>query len=272
MQTTVFNKKNVGSLRAVFIDNEPYFSADDISKIFMTESEYDHIMCNCIEEDDKTEILIGGETTTVINTSGVYTAIYFCSVFEDEIASFKKWFAGEILPAMRAKTDGVSLESLLNNPEFIITVFKKLQSEIDSRKAAEDQKSALIIENTSLKTENAKMKRQSEIAANIDSDKILSTSEIAREYGKPATWLNGILSELFVQFRENGRWVISDEFKDDGYVKYVPMTFGGRKMPKFTINHMYWTYKGKQFIYNLLKGDGILPLDEQETMEAENNE
>ena len=37
MQTTVFNKKNVGSLRAVFIDNEPYFSADDISKIFMTE-------------------------------------------------------------------------------------------------------------------------------------------------------------------------------------------------------------------------------------------
>ena len=65
---------------------------------------------------------------------------------------------------------------------------------------------------------------------------------------------------------------LSDEFKDDGYVKYVPMTFGGRKMPKFTVNHMYWTYKGKQFIYNLLKGDGILPLDEQENKGAEDHE
>ena len=58
MQATVFNKNNIGRLRAVFIENEPYFPADDISKIFMTESEYDHIMCNCIDADDKTEILI----------------------------------------------------------------------------------------------------------------------------------------------------------------------------------------------------------------------
>ena len=43
-------------------------------------------------------------------------------------------------------------------------------------------------------------------------------------------------------------------------------------MPKFTVNHMYWTYKGKQFIYNLLKGDGILPLDEQESTEVKDNE
>ena len=101
---------------------------------------------------------------------------------------------------------------------------------------------------------------------------LVSVTQIAKDYGKPATWLNGILSELLVQYRENGRWVLSDDYKDDGYVKYVPMTFGGRKMPKFTVNHMYWTYKGKRFIYNLLKGDGILPLDEQDNKGAENNE
>ena len=164
--------------------------------------------------------------------------------------------------------DGINYEQwekIIQNPDFLLKLAYRWKEDRDARVTLE-------AENAALKAENAKMKRQSEIAANIDSDKILSATEIAKEYGKPATWLNGILSELFVQFRENGRWVISDEFKDDGYVKYVPMTFGGRKMPKFTINHMYWTYKGKQFIYNLLKGDGILPLDEQETTEEESNE
>ena len=156
-------------------------------------------------------------------------------------------------------------EKIVQSPDFLLKLAYRWKEDRDARVTLE-------AENTALKTENAKIKRQSEIAANINSDKILSVTEIAREYGKPATWLNGILSELFVQFRENGRWVLSDDFKDDGYVKYVPMTFGGRKMPKFTVNHMYWTFKGKQFIYNLLKGDGILPLDEQETMGAENNE
>ena len=77
----------------------------------------------------------------------------------------KKWFTSEILPTVRAKTEGVSLENLLDNPEFIIAVLKKLQSEMDSKKAAEDEKSALISENAALKIENAKIKRQSEIAA-----------------------------------------------------------------------------------------------------------
>ena len=164
--------------------------------------------------------------------------------------------------------DGINYEQwekIIQSPDFLLKLAYRWQEDRDAR-------TELQAENAALKAENAKMKCQSEIAANIDSDKILSATEIAKEYGKPATWLNGILSELFVQFRENGRWVLSDDFKDDGYVKYVPMTFGGRKMPKFTINHMYWTYKGKQFIYNLLKGDGILPLDEQENKGAENNE
>ena len=164
--------------------------------------------------------------------------------------------------------DGINYEQwekIIQSPDFLLKLAYRWKEDRDAR-------AILEAENTALKTENAKIKRQSEIAANIDSDKILSTSEIAREYGKPATWLNGILSELLVQYRENGRWVLSDDYKDDGYVKYVPMTFGGRKMPKFTVNHMYWTYKGKQFIYNLLKGDGILPLDEQENKGAEDHE
>ena len=143
--------------------------------------------------------------------------------------------------------DGINYEQwekIIQSPDFLLKLAYRWKEDRDARVT-------LKAENTALKKENAKIKRQSEIAANINSDKILSVTEIAREYGKPAKWLNGILFDLFIQFRENGRWVLSDEFEDDGYVQYVPMTFGDRKMPKFTVNHMYWTYKGKQFIYNL---------------------
>ena len=98
----------------------------------------------------------------------------------------------------------------------------------------------------------------------MESDELLSVTEIARDYGRPAKWLNGILEELGVQFREGSGWVIGHDYADSGYTKTMPITYGGRKTPKHTVQHMYWTYSGKYFIYNLLKVNGIVPLDEQE--------
>ena len=92
-------------------------------------------------------------------------------------------------------------EKIIQSPDFLLKLAYRWKEDRDARVT-------LQADNTALKTENAKIKRQSEIAENINSNKILSTSEIAREYGKPATWLNGILSELLVQYRENGRLII----------------------------------------------------------------
>ena len=60
-------------------------------------------------------------------------------------------------------------EKIIQNPDFLLKLAYRWKEDRDARVTLE-------AENAVLKTENAKMKRQSEIAANIDSDKILSTS------------------------------------------------------------------------------------------------
>ena len=157
-------------------------------------------------------------------------------------------------------------EKMIQDPDFLLKLAYRWKEDRDARKKLE-------AENAVLKKENAKVKRISEMIEKIDGDELISVTEIAREYGRQATWLNGVLYELGVQDTDaNRNWVISDEYEHCDYVRYLPLSFGGKTIPKFTVNHMYWTYKGKQFIYNLLKGDGILPLDEQETTEVEDNE
>ena len=149
-------------------------------------------------------------------------------------------------------------EKIIQDPDFLLKLAYRWKEDRDAR-------TELEAENAALKKENEKVKRISEMIEKIDGDELVSVTEIAREYGRPATWLNGILHELGIQDTDGNKgWVISDEYENCDYVKYLPLSFGGKKIPKFTVQHMYWTYSGKYFIYNLLKVHGIVPLDEQE--------
>ena len=259
MEITIFNKKEVGRLRAALIDNEPYFSAVDLSHILMCEPDYDRIMFRYVDYDDQKDATVDGVTTTMVNTSGVYTFVYCADADHDVVAAFKQWFAKEVLPTMRGKANGISFTDMLSKPEFITAVLTKLKEEIVSKKTTVNENT----EKDSFKTK-ARKKRLSEMLDKMDSDELLSVTEIAREYGKPAKWLNLILEDLGVQFREGGSWVIDHDHDGSGYTKTVPITYGGRKTPKHTVQHMYWTYSGKYFIYNLLKTHGIVPLDEED--------
>ena len=242
MEATVFSNKNIGKLRAMIVDNEPYFVADDINTILSTDLEYDSIMYNDIDSEDRIEVDIDDEPLEMLNVSGVYAFIYYCTAHHDDIAAFKKWFAADVLPTMRGQANRVNFMEMLSKPEFIIAVLTKLKEETIARQSAETA-------NEELKCENEK----------------LSITDIARDYGKPGKWLNELLEEYGVQYRDkDGWWTISDEYEDSDYVQYVLLSFGGKKIPKHLVNHMYWTYSGKYFIYNLLKVHGIVPLDEQE--------
>ena len=265
MEATVFSNKNIGKLRAMIVDNEPYFVADDINDILSTDLEYDSIMYNDIDSEDRIEVDIDDEPLEMLNVSGVYAFIYYCTAHHDDIAAFKKWFAADVLPTMRGQTNRVNFTEMLSKPEFIVAVLTKLKEETESRKTAESENEELKCENSSLKRENARAKRNAEMLEKMESDEKLSITDIARDYGKPGKWLNELLEEYGVQYRDkDGWWTISDEYEDSGYVQYVLLSFGGKKIPKHHVNHMYWTYSGKYFIYNLLKVHGIVPLDEQE--------
>ena len=163
MEATVFSNKNIGKLRAMIVDNEPYFVADDINAILSTDLEYDSIMYNDIDSEDRIEVDIDDEPLEMLNVSGVYAFIYYCTAHHDDIAAFKKWFVSDVLPTMRGQANRVNFTEMLSKPEFIVAVLTKLKEETESRKTAESENEELKCENLSLKRENARAKRIAEM-------------------------------------------------------------------------------------------------------------
>lgn len=91
----------------------------------------------------------------------------------------------------------------------------------------------------------------------------LSASEIAKDYGKSAKWLNNLLHDKGVQYKQSGMWLLYQKYAEQGYTRSKTHTYSGNDGQQHSRLHTYWTQKGRLFIYDLLKKDGIFPLIER---------
>ena len=85
---------------------------------------------------------------------------------------------------------------------------------------------------------------------------------IAKDYGKTAIWLNEWLHEAGVQYKQGGVWLLYAKYADCGYT-CSRTNFQIRADGIHAKIHAFWTQKGRQFIYELLKQYGILPIKER---------
>ena len=88
-------------------------------------------------------------------------------------------------------------------------------------------------------------------------------SIIAKDYGWSARRMNDYLHAKKVQFKQGDIWLVYQKYAQLGYTSTKTNTYEGRDGEPHTKPHTYWTQKGRLFIYNLLKNDGILPLIER---------
>ncbi len=127
-----------------------------------------------------------------------------------------------------------------------------------------------------LETENAQQKqllaeyspKASYYDVVLQTPDALSTSQIAKDYGKSAKWLNSLLHELGVQYNQGGVWLLYQKHAEQGYTRSKTHTYCGEDGLQHSKLHTYWTQKGRLFIYNLLKEQGILPLIEVKEQRA----
>lgn len=94
---------------------------------------------------------------------------------------------------------------------------------------------------------------------------LLSTTEIAKDYGKSAKWLNNKLHELGIQFKQGNVWLLYQKYAEFGYTSTKTHPYNGKDGQQHVKPHTYWTQKGRLFIYDTLKNDGILPSIEKDT-------
>lgn len=88
---------------------------------------------------------------------------------------------------------------------------------------------------------------------------LLTTTEIAKDYGMSAKRLNEMLHTAHVQFKQSGRWFLYAKYAQQGYTQSKTYEYDEGK----TRTHMYWTQKGRLFIYDLLKAQGVVPVIER---------
>lgn len=92
---------------------------------------------------------------------------------------------------------------------------------------------------------------------------LISVSKIAKDYGKSAQWLNEKLHELGVQFKQGDIWLLYQKHAQEGYTSTKTHEHLGSDGANHAKIHTYWTQKGRLFIYDLLKCEGILPVMER---------
>ncbi len=93
---------------------------------------------------------------------------------------------------------------------------------------------------------------------------VISVGKIAKDYGKSAQWLNQLLHDKGVQYKQGDIWLLYQKHAEQGYTKSKTEVYSGNDGQQHSRIHTYWTQKGRLFIYDLLKANGILPLIELE--------
>lgn len=245
-------------VRTVEIGGEPWWVLSDVCKVL--ELSNPTTVANRLEEDERSKFDLGRQgAATIINESGLYSVILRSD--KPQAKQFRKWVTGEVLPTIRKHGAYMTpdvLEQTIQNPDFIIGLVAELKAEQERRRAAE---LTVSVQNQQIAELQPKASYYDLV---LNCKDLLSVSEIAKDYGKSAKWLNAKLHELKVQFKQGDIWLLYQKYAEKGYTSTKTQSYNGKDGAIHSKVHTYWTQKGRLFLYVLLKEHGILPVIEIE--------
>jgi anti-repressor protein len=139
-------KSEMFEVRAVVINNEPYFVASDVATILGYRMASD--LTRRLDDDEKGTHLMrtlgGDQEITVINESGLYSSVLASKKKEAKL--FKKWVTSEVLPSIRkhsAYLTDSKIEELLISPDTIINLANQIKQEREEKRIANEKVSVL---------------------------------------------------------------------------------------------------------------------------------
>lgn len=248
-QLRVFNFEEQ-EIRTQLINNEPWFVGKDVADVLGYKNGSRDINRH-VEDEDKLKYRIGtaGQTREqiLVNESGLYSLI-FNSTLENS-KRFKRWVTSEVLPTIRkhgAYMTPEKIEEALTDPDTIIRLATSLKDEREQRLIAEQRVHEL-------------QPKATYYDLVLQNKTLLSVSQIAKDYGLSATTMNKKLFQLGVQYKQGGTWLLYQRYADKGYTQSTTHIIDKNRSSLLT----KWTQKGRLFIYEKLKNEGILPLIER---------
>jgi prophage antirepressor-like protein len=253
----VFQHPMFGELPVIIVEGVEWFGATEAATSLYFANPYDAIK-NHVEEDDLAvheviDSLGRKQQKKFTNESGLYSLIFGAAKqgnnpeIKSKAKEFKRWVTSDVLPTIR-KTGSYSMM-----PQTFSEALRLYADEVEK--------------NETLKLQNAhkdqlihEMKpKVSYCEAVLQSKTLVATTIIAKDYGMSAQAMNNLLHEYGVQYRVGECWVLYTEYDKQGYTQSKTHVLDEEK----TKTHMYWTQKGRLFIYEFLKSKGILPVIER---------
>ena len=254
----IFQNAEFGSVRTATIDGEPYFVGKDVATILGYSNPRDAISKHVDDEDKgvaKCDTLGGRQEILFINESGLYSLILRSQL--PAAKRFKRWVTSEVLPAIR-RHGMYATEELIANPDLAIAAFQALKAEREKRQALEE---AVAVQAQQIAELKPKATYYDVVLKCKDA---VNISVIAKDYGWSAQRMNEYLHKKGVQYKQSDIWLLYQKHACCGYTKTNTHVYEDSCGREHTKVHTKWTQKGRLFIYEMLKADGIYPQIEME--------
>ena len=258
MELQVYKKAEFGSVRTTTIGGQPYFVGKDVAGILGYANTRKALIDHIDEEDKgvtKCDTLGGKQDLIIINESGLYSLILSSKM--PNAKKFKRWVTSEVLPAIR-KHGLYATDDLIANPDLAIAAFTALKEEREKNK---ELMAAVAIGQQQIAEMKPKATYYDVVLKCRDA---VNISVIAKDYGWSAIRMNEYLHEKGIQFKQGDIWLLYQKYAPNGYTKTNTHIYEDSKGIKHTKVHTKWTQKGRLFIYEQLKVDGIYPQIEME--------
>lgn len=259
MELQVYKNAEFGSVRTTTLGGQPYFVGKDVADI-LGYANTRKALIDHIDEEDKDGVTIRdaigrNQTMTAINESGLYSLILSSKM--PNAKKFKRWVTNEVLPAIR-KHGLYATDDLIANPDLAIAAFTALKEEREKNK---ELMAAVAIGQQQIAEMKPKATYYDVVLKCRDA---VNISVIAKDYGWSAMRMNEYLHEKGIQFKQGDIWLLYQKYAPNGYTKTNTHIYEDSKGIKHTKVHTKWTQKGRLFIYEQLKVDGIYPQIEME--------
>ena len=194
----------------------------------------------------------GTQKVYVYNVKGIYEICRYSN--QPKANDFYDWVY-DVLEKVRTTGGYIYGEENMNEDQLIATALEVMNRKIKKLELENYKNTQMINE----------LKPKADYTDKILQNKsIVPITSIAKDYGMSGTAMNNQLHELGVQYNLSGQWLLYAKYQDKGYThsETIPIyrKDGTTEIKLFT----KWTQKGRLFLYNLLKENGLLPVIERQ--------
>ena len=188
------------SIRAVIIDDEPWFVASDVA-IALEYSRYDANLIKHVPHEwkgtNQIRTLGGMQNVSIISEQGLY--FFIARSDKPKAIKFQKWLAGEVVPSIRKNGGYIAGQENTDDPELIMARALQVAQNIIERKSRElqDAKTKLLQQQPAVEFAE---KYGNAVSGNI------GFRQVCKLFNENERWMREFLKKNKIMYKLGGEW------------------------------------------------------------------